>query len=92
MKVFSVVLLTALVVSVSVLVGFQLGLNQKKQRMLACTVERIIDDENDEPAIIGQSDPPRTILSYSPKWMSFNLPGVLGKPGELIYIEEPSDN
>jgi len=92
MRVFSIVLLTVIVVSVSVMAGFLIGVNQKKQKMLACTVERIIDDPGDEPAAIGESKPPRTILLHSPQWKTLNLPGVLGEPGKIVYVEDPETN
>lgn len=89
MKVFSVVLFTVVLVAVSVMAGFLIGVNQKQQNMLACTVERVIDDPGDEPAALGPNDIPRTILSYSPQWTTFNLPGDLGEPGQIVYVVPP---
>ena len=58
-------------------------------KTVRCVVERVVDDESDEPVANEQWKRPYTVLSYQPAWTVFDVPGDLGEPGKYVNYVPP---
>ncbi len=59
-------------------------------KAVRCVVERVVDDESDEPVMNEQWKRPYTVLSYQPAWTGFDVPGDLGEPGKYVNYVPPA--
>ena len=76
--------------SVIVFVGYYIAEKQViGSHIVECTVERVVDDSNDMPAVDERYDRPYTIVSHQPRWSVFSVPGDLGEPGRRVNVVPP---
>ena len=58
-------------------------------KTVRCTVERVVDDESDEPVANEQYSRSYSVLSHQPAWSVFTVPGDLGEPGKYVHVVPP---
>jgi len=76
--------------SIVCFVGYSIA--EKKfigNHIVECTVERVVDDSDDMPAVDERYERPYTIVSYQPRWSVFTMPGDLGEPGQIVRLSPP---
>jgi hypothetical protein len=76
--------LIGIVVAASI--GFVAGRNEKNSTMIECTVTRVVRSNDQEPLAGKNPNIPYTVLSYSPSWKVFILPGIAGEDGQTVRI------
>ena len=76
--------LIGIVVAASI--GFVAGRNEKNSTMIECTVTRVVRSNDQEPLAGKNPNIPYTVLSYSPAWKIFILPGVAGEDGQIVRV------
>ncbi len=66
--------------------GYFVGFIDKQESMVECTITRVVRSESQEPLATGDQKIPYTVVSYSPRWRVFILPGVAGEDGQVIQV------
>lgn len=84
---FQEIMLVFFVGALGGVIGYLAGARERKTHRLECSVVRIVDSEDDEPTASGSPKLPYSILHHQPKWSSHVVPGIVGKEGEIVYLD-----
>jgi hypothetical protein len=77
--------------SVMLFVGFSIHESKTGSKVVECTVERVVDSDDDEPVANERFKKPYTVVSYQPRWAVFDVPGDLGEPGQIVKLIPPTE-
>lgn len=78
--------LCLIVLALTGIFGYIAGIIDKQESMVECTVMRVVRSESQDALATGDKKIPYTVVSYSPRWRVFILPGVAGEDGQVIQV------
>ena len=66
--------------------GFLLAKHQARLNSVECRIEGVVTEPAEGKANFQGVERPYTIVVHQPPHRTYLVPGVLGKPGEFVYV------